>query len=87
MPDSIAAALDEIRERNERRIEFHRYTEYTVAHDVAEGDVRRLLAALDEVLKLASGWEVNSAAVPYLNREAAGLAVQAIIRAALLGGT
>jgi hypothetical protein len=28
-----------------------RYTEWTVEHDVAEGDVRRLLGALDAVLK------------------------------------
>lgn len=51
--DPVATALAEIRARNERRIEFYAYTEYTVEHDAAEGDVRRLLAALEEVLKLA----------------------------------
>lgn len=50
--DTLSAALAEIRDRNEERIRFHRYTEYTVAHDVAEGDVRRLLAALDAVLAM-----------------------------------
>lgn len=52
MPDDrLTAALEEIRGRNEWRIAFHRYTDYTVEHDVPEGDVRRLLAALDAVLE------------------------------------
>lgn len=51
MPDDLTAALEEIRTRNEWRITFHRYTDYTVEHDVPEGDVRRLLGALDAVLK------------------------------------
>ena len=36
-----AAALAKIRERNEERIRFYAYPEYTVEHDAAEGDVRR----------------------------------------------
>lgn len=50
--DPVKAALDEVRERNEHRIEAQRFTEYTVANHVAEGDVRRLLAALDKVAAL-----------------------------------
>jgi hypothetical protein len=53
--DTLPAALAEIRERNEERIRSMRYTEYTVEHHVAEGDVRRLLAALEAVLKLHEG--------------------------------
>lgn len=48
----LSAELAAIRHRNEGRIEFYRYTEYTVEHDVAEGDVRRLLAAVDATLNL-----------------------------------
>lgn len=58
--DNALAALAEIRDRNEQRIAFHCYTEYTVEHDVAEGDVRRLLAVLGKVLKLADGWEADA---------------------------
>jgi hypothetical protein len=50
VPDDTAAVLAEIRDRNEGRIRFYAYTEYTVEHDAAEGDVRRLLAALDSAL-------------------------------------
>ena len=50
--DPVAAALAEVRERNEDRIRAMAYTEYTVEHHVAEGDVRRLLGALDKVLEL-----------------------------------
>lgn len=53
--DPLSAALAEIRERNEWRIRFHAYTEFTVEREAAEGDVRRLLAALDAALKLAGG--------------------------------
>lgn len=48
--DALTSALAEIRDRNEWRIEFHRYTDYTVEHDVAEGDVRRLLAVVEAAL-------------------------------------
>jgi hypothetical protein len=51
VPDDTVAALAEIRDRNEGRIRFYAYTECTVEHDAAEGDVRRLLAALDAALK------------------------------------
>jgi hypothetical protein len=52
VPDNpLSAALEEIRKRNEDRIRFYRLTEYTVEHDVAEGDVRRLLKALEAALK------------------------------------
>lgn len=49
--DPPSAALSDLRERNEDRIRFSRYTEYTIEHDVAEGDVRRLLKALEAALK------------------------------------
>lgn len=49
--DPLSAALEEIRERNEGRIAFCAYTEYTVEHDVAEGDVRRLLKVAAAALK------------------------------------
>ena len=39
------------------------------------------LAAIDEVLELADGWEENSAHVPLIDREAAALAVKGAIRA------
>lgn len=48
--DGVTALLDVIRERNEERIRFSRYTDWTVEHDVAEGDVRRLLAVADVLL-------------------------------------
>ncbi len=51
MPD-ITAALDEIRDRNERYIATQRLTEWTVAQEPC-GDVRRLLAAVDAILALA----------------------------------
>ncbi len=51
--DGLAAELAAIRERNEDRIRVRAYTEHTVEHEVAEGDVRRLLAVADAVLKLA----------------------------------
>lgn len=50
--DPLPAALAEIRERNEERIRAMRYTEYTVEHHAAEGDVRRLLAGYDAFLAL-----------------------------------
>lgn len=50
MPDDMAAVLAEIRARNEHRITAMRYTAWTVEHHVAEGDVRRLLAALEAAL-------------------------------------
>lgn len=53
--DPLSAALAEVRDRNEGRIKAMLYTEYTAEHDVAEGDVRRLLAALDAVLEIAKG--------------------------------
>src|SRR6266545_3134240 len=49
--DRLPAALTEIRERNEDRIRFYRYIEATVETDVAEGDVRRLLTAVDKALE------------------------------------
>ena len=48
--DPLAAELAKIRDRNEGRIEFYRYTEAVVETDVAEGDVRRLLKALEAAL-------------------------------------
>ena len=42
----LPAALAVIRDRNEDRITARAYTAHTVEHDVAEGDVRRLLAGL-----------------------------------------
>jgi hypothetical protein len=48
--DILAAELAAIRERNEGRIKAMLYTERTVKHHVAEGDVRRLLAALHKAL-------------------------------------
>ena len=59
--DDLSRGLEEIRARNEERIAFYRYTEYTVEHDVAEGDVRRLLAALDAVLVVARTLEPSAA--------------------------
>jgi len=50
--DPLSAVLAEVRARNEDRVRFYAYTEYTVERDVAEGDVRRLLAALDAALAL-----------------------------------
>lgn len=56
MPDTgpLSAKLTEIDVRNEDRIRWARYTEYTVEHGAAEGDVRRLLKAVDKVLALHS---------------------------------
>jgi hypothetical protein len=45
-----AAVLAEIGARNEASIEFHRYTPWTVEHDVPEGDVRRLVKTVEAVL-------------------------------------
>lgn len=59
--DRLAAELAAIRERNEDRIRVRAYTPYTVEHEVAEGDVRRLLAALGAVLKLAGKWDADAA--------------------------
>jgi hypothetical protein len=55
--DDLADDLAEIKARNEWRIEINRYTDYTVEHDVPEGDVRRLLAALEAALSAADGWK------------------------------
>jgi hypothetical protein len=49
----------------------------------ARTDVPRLLAALDEVVNLASGWEANCAQVPVLSREAAAIAVRGAVFRAL----
>lgn len=57
MPDEVTTALDGIRQRNEQRITSHRYTAWTVEHEVPEGDVRRLLAVADAVLALAAKLE------------------------------
>lgn len=46
----LAAAIAEIRERNEWRIRAQLFTEWTVENDVSEGDVRRLLAALGQAM-------------------------------------
>jgi hypothetical protein len=46
-------------------------------------DWYRLLDALDELWRLAGGWIGNAPDVPLIDRETAGLAVQAVIRAAL----
>lgn len=53
MPDNLTVALDEIRERANRRLTFP-VTSSTALQGAIEsaGDVPRLLAALDEVLKL-----------------------------------
>jgi hypothetical protein len=48
----LRAALDAIREHNERYIKEARFTEWTVSQDPT-GNVRRLLDALDAVLELA----------------------------------
>jgi hypothetical protein len=48
-------------------------------------DVPRLLAAVEAALTLADGWIRNSAAVPLIDREAAGLGIRAVIAAALTG--
>jgi hypothetical protein len=64
MADDLPAVLAEYRDRNEWRIEYHRYTPYTVEHDVPEGDVRRLLAALDKVAALAAGARTAMSAPP-----------------------
>ncbi|HMH92367.1 MAG TPA: hypothetical protein VK586_14935 [Streptosporangiaceae bacterium] len=55
--DELSAVLAEIKARNEWRIEYHAYTPWTVEHDVPEGDVRRLLAALEAALRAADGWK------------------------------
>jgi hypothetical protein len=49
------------------------------------GDWGRALDALDELWTLAGGWIGNAPDVPLIDRETAGLAVQAVIRAALGG--
>lgn len=56
MPDTdpLAAELAIIRNLNEHRIEVMGYTEATVRRDAAEGDVRRLLKAVGEVLGLVA---------------------------------
>jgi hypothetical protein len=48
--DPLAAALGEVRERNEWRIRVQLFTEWTVENDAPEGDVRRLLAALEHAM-------------------------------------
>jgi len=48
--DPVSAVLAEIRDRNEAWIKKARFTEWTVSRQ-GEGDIRRLLAALDAVLK------------------------------------
>jgi hypothetical protein len=55
-----SAVLADFKARNEWRIEYHAYTPYTVEHDVPEGDVRRLLAVADAVLKLADKYDAES---------------------------
>ena len=50
----------------------------------ARSDVPRLLGALEAALTLADGWVANSAAVPLIDREAAGLGIRAVITAELL---
>ncbi len=47
--------------------------------------IPRLLAAIGDVLKLADGWELNSAKVPVLSREAAGVLIRSAISRHLLG--
>jgi hypothetical protein len=49
------------------------------------GDWGKAMAALDELWTLAGGWIGNAPDVPLIDRETAGLAVQAVIRAALIG--
>lgn len=49
--DRLSAALAEFRERREKRADFSRHIEATFVREAAETDVRRLLAALDAVLK------------------------------------
>lgn len=63
MPDTdpLAAELAKIRNLNEHRIEVMGYTEATVRRDVAEGDVRRLLKAVDAAAKLATDWQEAAA--------------------------
>lgn len=59
--DPLTAKLTEISVRNEDRIRWARYTEHTVENHVAEGDVRRLLKAVDAAAKLATDWQEAAA--------------------------
>lgn len=52
---------------------------------IAGNHARRLLTAVRELLKLADGWEKNSAQVPLIGREAAALGIKSKIRAVLTG--
>ena len=80
-PDPVAARLGYLRACMEAAIEAPE------AFDLVTllGDWGKAMAALDELWTLAGGWIGNAPDVPLIDRETAGLAVQAVIRAALIG--